>query len=102
MSFGVGFGWGLDSAFYLAAVAYAPESGITMTVRTDSPGVQFYTGNYLNGSLRGKDGANYPRYSGFCLETQIFPDAINHPDFPSCIVEKGVPQMFFTEYGFSV
>jgi len=98
-------GAGYDDNYVLdgsgvAAVAHAPESGITMTVRTDSPGVQFFTGNFLNGTLQGKGGAYYHRHGGFCLETQIFPDAVNHPDFPSCVVEKGKPQTFFTEYHF--
>jgi len=85
----------------IAARVYAPGSGIIMTVRTDSPGLQFFTGNFLDGTLQGKGGVHYHRHGGFCLETQIFPDAINHPDFPSCIVEKGKPQNFFTEYIFS-
>ena len=99
-------GMGYDDNYVLngtapAASVYAPASGIKMTVRTDSPGVQLYTGNFLNGRQRGKGGAHYQKHGGFCLETQIFPDAINHPHFPSCVVEPGRPQRFFTEYAFS-
>ena len=83
-----------------AARVYAPNSGIVMTVRTNSPGMQFYTGNFLDGSVCGK-GVAYQKQSGFCLETQIFPDAINHPHFPSCLVTKDTPQKFFTSFAFS-
>jgi aldose 1-epimerase len=55
-----------------------PKSGRVMTLSADQPGVQFYTGNFLNGSAKGK-GTSYPQYSGFCLETQKFPNSINIP-----------------------
>lgn len=58
------------------ARAYSPKTGIVMTIRSDQPGVQFYTGNWLD-DLAGKDGAVYPKFGGYCLETQCFPDAIN-------------------------
>ena len=82
-----------------AAVAYSPKSGIYMSVFTNSPGMQLYTGNMIQEGLTGK-GATYGKHSGFCLETQIFPDAINHAHFPSCVVESGKPQEFYTEFKF--
>ena len=72
-----------------------------MEVITNNPGVQFYTGNFLN-NVAGKKGTIYEKRSGFCLETQLFPDSINHPDFPSCIVTKDAPQDFHTTYRFLV
>jgi len=95
---------GYDHNFVLrgegkAASVYAPQSGIRMTVFTNSPGMQLYTGNMMS-PTKGK-GTTYGRQSGFCLETQIFPDAINKPNFPSCVVEKGTPQEFYTEFKFS-
>lgn len=72
-----------------AAIAWDPESGRALEVRTTQPGVQFYTGNYLNEDRTGKGGASYKQHSGFCLETQGFPDAINQPTFPSCVLRHG-------------
>jgi aldose 1-epimerase len=66
-----------------AAVAMDTLSGRTLTVLTTEPGVQFYSGNFLDGTLTGRFGAKYVKHSGFCLETQHFPDAPNHPDFAS-------------------
>ena len=66
-----------------AVIVSDPSSGRTLTVYTTEPGVQFYTGNFLDGSLTGKAGAPYAQYDGFCLETQHFPDSPNHPAFPS-------------------
>ncbi|MCL2216967.1 MAG: galactose-1-epimerase [Defluviitaleaceae bacterium] len=82
----------------VAAVVHSPKTGITMTVSTNSPGVQFYSGNFLNGAVSGK-GVTYQKHSGFCLETQLFPDAINKPHFPSPIV-KNETQHFYTEFKF--
>jgi aldose 1-epimerase len=98
-------GIGYDDNFVLdapgtAAVVYAPGSGIRMTVVTDSPGIQLYTGNFLDGSVRGKGGVSYKKHSGFCLETQFFPDSVNQPAFPSCVVEKGKPQKSYTSFIF--
>ena len=73
----------------LAAEVYSPNSGRVMKVYTDQPGVQFYTGNFLNGTLVGKEGAVYGRRSAFCLETQHFPDSPNKPMFPSTILQPG-------------
>ena len=66
-----------------------PESGRVMMLHADQPGVQVYTGNYLNGSCAGKGGAGYPRYAGFCLETQRFPDAIHKPDWVQPLLRPG-------------
>lgn len=71
------------------ARVWEPHSGRWMTVRTDQPGVQFYTGNFLTGQLPGRDGAKYHRHTGFCLETQHFPDSPNQPHFPSTVLRRG-------------
>ena len=73
----------------LAAKVYEPTSGRVMEVHTDQPGVQFYTGNFLDGSVTGKDGKVYQKNYGFCLETQHFPDSPNKPDFPSVVLFPG-------------
>lgn len=69
-----------------AAMAWDPSSGRALEVLTTQPGIQFYSGNYLNEHRTGKGGTSYPRHAGFCLETQGFPDAINQPSFPSCVL----------------
>jgi len=76
-------------ALTLAAEAYSPKSGRVMNVYTDQPGVQFYTGNFLNGSLVGKERAVYDSRQAFCLETQHFPDSPNRPNFPSTVLRPG-------------
>ncbi len=73
----------------LAACVCEPESGRTMEVFTTEPGIQFYSGNFLDGSLRGKSGAAYGHRSGFCLETQHCPNSPNLPQFPSTILRPG-------------
>jgi len=73
----------------LAARVFDPGSGRTMEVYTSEPGVQFYSGNFLDGTLTGKDGAVYDIHSGFCLETQHYPDSINKPDWPSVVLRPG-------------
>ena len=92
------YGRGYDHNFVLkhkghdlvpAALAVEPASGRVMEVLTTQPGVQFYTGNFLDGSHRGKQGKTYPRRSAFCLETQHFPDGPNHPNFPSTVLRPG-------------
>ncbi|MCL2357290.1 MAG: galactose-1-epimerase [Defluviitaleaceae bacterium] len=82
-----------------AASVFAPKTGIRMTVSTNSPGMQLYTGNFLDGTVSGK-GVAYQKHSGFCLETQLFPDGINHANFPSCVLKKGEVQEFYTEFKF--
>ncbi len=78
-----------------------PKSGRIMEVFTTQPGVQFYTGNFLDGSLKGIGGA-YKKHYGFCLETQHFPDSVNQPKFPPSILEPGQTYQHTTIYRFSV
>jgi aldose 1-epimerase len=73
----------------LAARAYDPTSGRVLEVSTTQPAVQFYSGNFLDGTITGKKGHVYGKRSGFCLETQHYPDSPNHPSFPSTIVRPG-------------
>jgi aldose 1-epimerase len=72
-----------------AARLLDPFSGRTMDVLTTEPGVQFYSGNVLDGSVVGKSGHRYGPRAGLCLETQHFPDSPNHPEFPSTILRPG-------------
>ena len=71
-----------------AAKLKDPESGRVLTVKTDEPGVQFYSGNFLKGQT-GKGGKKFPHRSAICLETQHYPDSINQPDFPSVVLKPG-------------
>lgn len=84
----------------LAATASDPTSGRVMQVWTTEPGVQFYTGNFLDGTLTGKSGKLYQRRFGFCLETQHFPDSPNHPSFPTTTLKKGATYRSTTIYKF--
>ena len=72
-----------------AAIVYDPVSGRGMEVSATQPGLQFYSGNFLKAAVAGKNGVKYPKYAGFCLETQHFPDSPNHPEFPSTILNPG-------------
>lgn len=83
-----------------SAVVYEPESGRRLVVNTTAPGLQFYTGNFLDGSLIGKGGRPYVRRGGFCLETQHYPDSPNQPDFPSTALRPGETYRQVTEYLF--
>jgi aldose 1-epimerase len=105
------FGLGYDHNFVidrngsgltLAAVLRDPASGRVMRVYTEEPGVQFYSGNFLDGTITGKDGAVYEYRSGLCLETQHFPDSPNQPDFPSTILRPGEVYSTRTVHTFSV
>lgn len=78
-----------------------PVSGRVMEVITTQPGVQFYTGNFLDGTLKGKGGQVYEKRAGFCLETQHFPDSPNHSEFPSTVLEPGQEFTSTTIYKFS-
>ena len=89
-------------AMTLAAAAYSSVSGRVMNVYTDQPGVQFYTGNFLNGRLVGKRGAVYESRHAFCLETQHFPDSPNKSNFPSTILRPGEPFETQTIFEFKV
>jgi aldose 1-epimerase len=88
-------------ALTLAARVTEPGSGRVMEVLTSEPGVQFYTGNFLDGTLKGKGGKVYGRRSGFCLETQHFPDSPNKPAFPSAELKPGQRFSSTTVYRFS-
>jgi aldose 1-epimerase len=78
-----------------------PTSGRILEVSTTEPGVQFYTGNFLDGTIKGKGGAVYRHRFGFCLETQHFPDSPNLPSFPSVVIKPGQPFTSTTVYMFS-
>lgn len=105
------FGGGYDHNYVLkekddlelkkAAVVTEPNSGRVMTVYTTQPGVQLYTGNFLNGNEKGK-GVTYDHRTGFCLETQHFPDSPNQPQFPSVVLQPGEKWASQTIYQFSV
>jgi aldose 1-epimerase len=85
----------------LAARAYEASSGRVMEVYTTEPGMQFYTGNFLDGSITGKGGQVYAKRTGFCLETQHFPDSPNKPSFPSTVLKPGQTYRTTTVYRFS-
>lgn len=94
MQFGRGYdhNWVLarsGAGLSLAADVYEPKSGRTLQVRTTEPGLQFYSGNFLDGTITGKGGSIYPQRAGFCLETQHFPDSPNRPTFPSTTLRPG-------------
>jgi aldose 1-epimerase len=105
------FGHGYDHNFVLnkagnklshAATVFEPTSGRVMEVYTTEPGIQFYSGNYLDGSVKGKNGRIYERRSAFCLEAQHFPDSPNKPQFPSTVLKPGEPYSQLTVYKFSI
>ena len=100
---------GYDHNFVLNAQAehkpvmarvYDPKSGRELVMRTTEPGVQFYTGNFLDGTLTGKGGI-YKQYGAFCLEAQHFPDSINHANFPSAVLKTGQTYRQWTSYQFT-
>lgn len=86
----------------LAAKVYEPKSGRVLEVSTTEPGVQLYTSNYLDGTLTGKRGVVYRQHSAFCLETQHFPDSVNHPQFPSVILRPGQTYHQTTVHRFTI
>ena len=90
------------SGLQLAARVLDPVSGRTLEVRTTEPGMQFYAGNFLDGTLKGKGGQVYGRRSGFCLETQHYPDSPNQPKFPSTILKPGQEYRSQTVFTFGV
>ena len=85
----------------LAARVVEPGSGRVLEVSTTEPGIQFYSGNYLDGSLVGKSGQTYGEHSGFCLEPQHFPDSPNHSNFPSTVLRPGEEHHSKTVFRFS-
>jgi aldose 1-epimerase len=93
-------GW--FSNWSVAAEVTDPKSGRTLTVSTDQPGLQFYSGNFLDGTLTGTGGEVYRQYDGFALETQHYPDSPNHDNFPSTILQPGETYTTSTVYAFGV
>ena len=85
-----------------AAEVYEPTTGRTMQVWTTEPGMQFYTANFLDGSIKGKGGTTYGQYSAFAMECQHYPDSPNQPGFPSSILYPGQVYRQITEYRFGV
>jgi aldose 1-epimerase len=88
-------------ALELAVQVFEPKSGRVMEISTTEPGLQFYSGNFLDGTITGKGGRVYSRHAGFCLETQHFPDSPNKPDFPSTILRPGAIYRSLTIHRFS-
>jgi aldose 1-epimerase len=90
-----------DGTIRKVAELYDPGSGRCMTVLTDQPGMQFYSGNFLNGSIHGKGGITYQHRTGLCLEAQHYPDSPNNPRFPTVVVKPGTQYSQTTIYQFS-
>ena len=82
-------GWHPDGTLHEVAVLRDPKSGRSMALLSDQPGIQVYTGNYLDGTLTGKGGAVYARQTGVCLETQKYPDSVHHPEWPTMRLDPG-------------
>jgi len=97
--------WVLDAGIKdkpsLAATIYEPNSGRILEVSTTEPGIQIYTGNFLDGTAHGKGGGSYERRTAICLETQHFPDSPNHPDFPTATLKPGKKFHSISVYKFS-
>ena len=90
-----------ENRFDLVASLYHPPSGRYMEVRTTEPGIQFYSGNFLNGTLKNtRGGVKYVKHAGLCLETQHFPDSPNQPAFPNTILKPGETYQQITVYKF--
>jgi aldose 1-epimerase len=105
------YGLGYDHNFVLtrsgdgpqrAARVTEPSTGRMLEVSTTEPGLQFYTGNFLDGTITGKQGRTYAKRTGFCLETQHFPDSPNRPEFPSPILRPGQEYRSHTVFTFGV
>jgi aldose 1-epimerase len=106
LQFGKGYdhNWVLNSrggALAKAAEVYEPKTGRVLEVWTTEPGLQFYTGNFLDGTLHGKGGKVYPHRGAFCMETQHFPDSPNKPSFPTTELKPGATYHTNTVYRFS-
>ena len=86
----------------VAASLYSPQTGIMLQVFTNEPGIQIYTGNFLDASFAGKHGYRYPKHSAVCMETQHYPDSPNHPEWPSTWLETGKKYSSHCIYKFSV
>ncbi len=92
---------GQPGTLRLAAIVTDPVSGRKLTVETDQPGIQFYTGNFLDGAVTGRYGIKYQKHAALCLETQHFPDSPNHPNFPSTVLRPGETYHTATTFTFS-
>ncbi|HTG65230.1 MAG TPA: aldose epimerase family protein [Flavobacterium sp.] len=90
-----------DKGFRFAASAYDPTSGRLLEVYTDQPGIQLYTGNFLDGTLPTRDGKTYAHRTGLCLETQHYPDSPNQKDFPTTVLNPGENYKTKTSFKFS-
>ncbi|GLY75022.1 aldose epimerase family protein [Actinoallomurus iriomotensis] len=104
LAYGQGYdhNWVLDgSGFRPAARVIEPGSGRVLSIATDQPGIQFYSGNFLDGTLYGTSGHSYRQGDGLALETQHFPDSPNHPDFPSTVLRPGQTYRTATTFTFS-
>ena len=93
--------YGIRGSYSSIDVAPA-EEGSGLEIQADQPGVQFYTGNFLDDKLAAKPGKPYAKHSGFCLETQHYPDSPNQPEFPSTVLRPGEEYNSKTVYTFSV
>ena len=91
-----------DGTLKTCAVAKGDKSGITMEVKTTLPGVQFYTGNFLDGTILGKEEKPLTKRCSFCLETQVFPDSPNHQDWCKCVYDKNEVYQSQTVFAFSL
>lgn len=91
-----------DGEYTLAAEVFEPSNGILMSVYTDQPGLQFYSGNFMNGSDTGKNGNKNEYRTGIALEAQNYPDAPNHPNFPSSVLEPGKIYTQRTSYKWTI
>ena len=91
-----------EGTMSLAATVYEPTTGRFMEILTEEPGIQFYSGNFLDGSITGKNGDVYNFRNGFCLETQHYPDSPNKPEFPSVVLRPGEVYKTTTIHKFSV
>jgi aldose 1-epimerase len=90
----------IEGELVLASIVRAPESGRVLKTYTTEPGVHFYSGNFLDGSIVGKGGVPYNHRTAFCMETQHYPDSPNHPDFPSVVLSPGETFISRTIYKF--
>jgi aldose 1-epimerase len=107
LKFGQGYdhNWVLNrrsAGLQMAAIAMDPASGRTLEVTTTEPGIQFYAGNFLDGTITGKGGHVYKQRAGFCLETQHFPDSPNQPNFPSTVLKPGEEYKTSTVFTFGL
>lgn len=91
-----------DGTLRTAAKARGDKSGITLEVKTDLPGIQLYTGNFLDGTVKGKNGIPMTKRCSFCLETQVYPDSPNHPEWCKCVYDAGEEYKTRTVFAFGI